>query len=67
MDWLEMALAMISLACSGFLYLRNRSLSFTMEELKDSITKNKSLYVICPKCGTKILLTLDSVKEEDTN
>lgn len=67
MDWLEVLLAVGSLAVSVFVYLRNKNLKGAVEKIEESLKTNKVLYVICPKCGTKIELTLANVKEEDKN
>lgn len=64
MDWLELLLAIGSVACSVFLFIKNRALSMNMEQFKTEIAKKKVLYTICPKCGAKIYLTIDNVQEE---
>lgn len=66
MDWLELVLAIGSIACSVFLFIKNKALSLSMEQFKQDLANKKVLYVICPNCGTKILLTLENVKEETT-
>lgn len=66
MDWLEIILAVGSLAVSFYLYIRNKNLTGAIETIQNNLNEHKVLYVVCPKCGTKINLTLDNVKEEKT-
>lgn len=64
MDWLELILTIGSLVCTGILWFKNRSLAMSMEQFKTELSNKKVLYVICPKCGNKVYLTLENVQEE---
>jgi len=64
-EWIELVFAVAALGSSIYVYLKNRNVTSAVKKIQEALDSNKTMFVLCPKCGEKITLTLKNVKEEE--